>query len=304
MHVDGFRLDAVRHLIEDGDVMNDTPETLAWLKGFETKVKSTRPDTMVVGEVWTNTEVVSDYVQRGTLDLAFEFDLAAAILDAASSGAKAKLAYTLDNVATSYPRNQFATMITNHDQDRVASVLHQDPAKLRLAAALLLTGPGVPFIYYGEEIGQIGAKPDEIDPQPDAMDWRRERRASRRAAKPWERLQRGFETRNVAAQTGDPASLLSFYRQADPVARGRAAPRTWRSARDSRRGATMYWPGRRGEAGRTLTVVANLGGTEVTGLRIEALVGRMRDLLAGETLDAGAGLQLAPRTVRVLAPAP
>ena len=35
---------------------------------------------------------------------------------------------------------------------------------------------------------------------------------SRRAAKPWERLQRGFETRNVAAQAGDPASLLSFYR--------------------------------------------------------------------------------------------
>ena len=97
------------------------------VEGFETKVKSTRPDTMVVGEVWTNTEVVSDYVQRGSLDLAFEFDLAAAILDAASSGAKAKLAYTLDNVATSYPRNQFATMITNHDQDRVASVLHQDP---------------------------------------------------------------------------------------------------------------------------------------------------------------------------------
>ena len=61
---------------------------------------------------------------------------------------------------------------------------------------------------------------------------------------------------------------------------------------------------RRSEAGRTLTVVANLGGNEVTGLRIEALVGRVRDLLGGETLDAGAGLQLAPRTVRVLAPAP
>ncbi len=302
MHVDGFRLDAVRHLIEDGDVMNDTPETLAWLKGFAAQVKSTRPDAMVVGEVWTNTEVVSDYVQQGSLDLAFEFDLAAAILDAASSGTKAKLAYTLDNVATSYPRNQFATMITNHDQDRVASVLHQDPAKLRLAAALLLTGPGVPFLYYGEEIGQVGAKPDEMIRNP--MPWNGGANAGfTQAAKPWERLQRGFETRNVAAETADPASLLSFYRQLIRL-RG-AEPALERGdlhVLETGREDVLAW--RRSEAGRTLTVVANLGGDEVTGLRIEGLDGRVRDLLRGESLDLGAGLQLAPRTVRVLAPGP
>ena len=41
--MDGFRLDAVRHLIEDGDVMNDTPETIAWLQGFQAHVKRVAP---------------------------------------------------------------------------------------------------------------------------------------------------------------------------------------------------------------------------------------------------------------------
>ena len=193
-------------------------------------------------------------------------------------------------------------MITNHDQDRVASVLHQDPAKLRLAAALLLTGPGVPFLYYGEEIGQVGAKPDEMIRNP--MPWNGGANAGfTQAAKPWERLQRGFETRNVAAETADPASLLSFYRQLIRL-RG-AEPALERGdlhVLETGREDVLAW--RRSEAGRTLTVVANLGGDEVTGLRIEGLDGRVRDLLRGESLDLGAGLQLAPRTVRVLAPGP
>ncbi len=117
--VDGFRLDAIRHLIEDGDVMNDTPETIAWLKGFH--------------EIWTVTETISDYVSADAVDLAFEFELAKGILDAAQTGDKAALGYALDNVKASYPANRFATMITNHDQDRVASVLDEDPERLRLA---------------------------------------------------------------------------------------------------------------------------------------------------------------------------
>ena len=82
------------------------------------------------------------------------------------------------------------------DRGRIASVLRQDPAKLKLAAALLLTGPGVPFLYYGEEIGQIGAKPDEMIRNP--MPWTDGTNGGfTAAARPWERLQKGFETRNV-----------------------------------------------------------------------------------------------------------
>jgi glycosidase len=302
LHVDGFRLDAVRHLIEDGEVMSDTPETLAWLKGFEAKVKGTKPDALVVGEVWTNTEIVSDYVQQGSLDLAFEFDVAGAILDAAKTGTKAKLAYTLANVVASYPANQFATFTTNHDQDRVASTLGEDVARLRLAAALLLTAPGVPFLYYGEEIGQVGAKPDEMIRNP--MPWNAGRNGGfTAAARPWERLQSGYEKRNVTTEDTDPDSLLNFYRrlirlrQAEP-ALASGDFRLVETGRDD----VIAW--QRSHDGRRLTIVANLGGSEVHDLRLDGTRGPARDLLGGAALDADAGLQLAPRRVYVLAATP
>ena len=212
MGVDGFRLDAVRYIIEDGPEMADTPETLQWLAGCRAHVKSVRPDALTVGEVWTSTEIVSDYIQQGAVDLAFEFDLASAILDAARSGAKDKLAYTLDNVAASYPHGRYATMITNHDQDRVASELDEDAARMKLAASILLTLPGVPFLYYGEEIGQVGEKPDEMIRNP--MPWTGGVNGGFTAAgRPWEPLQPGHQRRNVAAQDADPDSLLNHYRK-------------------------------------------------------------------------------------------
>lgn len=301
MKVDGFRLDAVRHLIEDGDVMNDTPETQAWLRGFESHLRAGGRDPMVVGEVWTHTDVVSDYVRQGALGLAFEFDLAGAILDAADSGTKDKLEYALREVGTSYPPNQFASFLTNHDQDRVASVLRQDVAKLRLAAALLLTGPGVPFLYYGEEIGQVGAKPDEMIRNP--MPWSGGPNGGFTSApRPWERLQKGFETRNVAAQSADPGSLLGYYRRLIALRRSEPALAEGDLALiDTGRDDVIAW--RRSAGGRTVTVVANLGAAEVQSLALPGLDGPLDDLLAVEGVNATRGLALAPRSVRVLAPA-
>ena len=179
--------------------MNDTPETLAWLKGFEDagEVDATRHDGG--RRSLDDTEVVSDYVQQGALGLAFEFDLAAAILDAASPGTEAKLA-----VHAGQCRDELPAQPVRHDDHQPRPGPRRERAapgsgKLKLAAALLLTGPGVPFIYYGEEIGQIGAKPDESIRNP--MPWSGDANGGfTQAAKPWERLQRGFETRNVAAK--------------------------------------------------------------------------------------------------------
>ena len=300
LHVDGFRLDAVRHLIEDGDVMIDTPETVAWLQDFERHLRANPRHPVTVGEVWTNTEIVSDYVQKGALDLAFEFDLAGAMLDAADSGTRDKLAYTLGNVIASYPPNQFATFLTNHDQDRVANALRHDPAKMRLAAALLLTGPGVPFLYYGEEIGQVGAKPDELIRNP--MPWSSAANAGfTGAARPWERLQKGFELRNVATESSDPASLLSFYRQLIRLRQVEPALATGDlHLLETGRNDVIAW--QRSASGRTLTVVANLGADEVQGLHVEGVDGPLDDLLGGG-VHVGSSLAIAPRSVRVLAPA-
>jgi alpha-amylase len=74
-----------------------------------------------------------------------------------------------------------------------------------------LTGPGVPFLYYGEEIGQNGRKPDESIRSP--MQWSGEAYAGFTSADlPWRRPQGDYEARNVTLQDGDPDSLLNHYR--------------------------------------------------------------------------------------------
>jgi alpha-amylase len=300
--VDGFRLDAVRHLIEDDDVMSDTPETIAWLQGFRQHVKKTSPGAITVGEIWTNTETVSEYIRGDALDLAFDFDLAGAIVDAAKSGTRDKLAYTLENVAANYPNGRYATFITNHDQNRVASELREDLSRLKLAATLLLTGPGVPFLYYGEEIGQVGAKPDEMIRNP--MPWTGDVNGGfTAAAQPWEPLQPGHEHRNLAMQDSDPGSLLNHYRrlirlrQSEP-ALAIGAIRVLDSGRDD----VLAFERSHGE--RSLTVIANLSASEIRGFRLPGATGGFNaELLHGVDASNPGIAALAPLTAYVFAQA-
>ena len=300
--VDGFRLDAIRHLVEDGDTMNDTPETVAWLAAFHAHVKQARPDALTVGEIWTSTEIVSDYLRADAVDIAFEFDLATALIDAAKSGRRDKLAYTVENVAASYPDGRYATMLSNHDQNRVATELKEDPARLKLAAGLLLTLPGVPFLYYGEEIGQIGAKPDEMIRNP--MPWTGDVNAGfTAAARPWQRLQPGHERRNVAAQSADPDSLLNHYRrlvqlrQATP-ALSHGSVRVLDAGRDD----VIAW--QREAGGQRVVVVANLSGDSITGVQLPGIgLAGAAELLSGARTGAGGAIDLAPHGLYVLAPA-
>ena len=85
MGVDGFRLDAIKHLFERGSQVQDLPETLAWLEDFHSYVRSLNSDALTVGEVWSPTPIVAMYA-GDRVDIAFEFDLATAILQAARTG--------------------------------------------------------------------------------------------------------------------------------------------------------------------------------------------------------------------------
>lgn len=58
---DGFRLDAVEHYIENGDVIENTPATLEWAAAFDDHVDTTDPTALTVGEIWNGTAVVSSY---------------------------------------------------------------------------------------------------------------------------------------------------------------------------------------------------------------------------------------------------
>ena len=159
--IDGFRIDAARHLFEDGKTLENVPATFAWLAQFRERIKAEHPDALVLGEVWDASSMSARYVREGALDLTFDFGLASAILTSVRGGSAGSVAASVREVAELYDPGGLATFLTNHDQKRVMSEFGGDAAAAKLAATLLLTGGGTPFVYYGEEIGMTGQKPDE-----------------------------------------------------------------------------------------------------------------------------------------------
>lgn len=211
MGADGFRLDAVRYLIEDGPRQASTPQTHAWLADFDDFTDRIDPEVLTVGEVWADTIEVAHYIVNDELDLCFEFSLADAIVESVTVNTSTAFRYRLKTVLKAYPPGQYATFLTNHDQNRVMTQVGRNPDKARLAATVLLTLPGVPFIYYGEEIGMTGQKPDEKIRTP--MQWSAEENAGFTTGRPWQPVNDDYKTVNVATQSADPDSLLNRYRR-------------------------------------------------------------------------------------------
>jgi glycosidase len=208
--VDGFRLDGAKHLIEEEQIQENSEASHVWYQGFRTFYKGVNPQAAAVGEIWSNTEFVASYLQGDQLDLAFEFDLAASLLKSAGIRQASPFRETLQSDYEEFELHQFATFITNHDQDRVMSQLFNSVDSAKLAGALLLTAPGVPFIYYGEEIGMAGQKPDEKIRTP--MQWSADKNGGFSPGTPWEPVNRDYAQKNVAGESADPNSLLSLYR--------------------------------------------------------------------------------------------
>lgn len=223
--VDGFRLDATRHLFANGpgEQQNNQPETHAYLKELAAAVRKAKPQAVMVGENWVDTEdLIAPYfgstaqVAGGDeLPMNFDFPLAKEVVGGINAGEAAGIGARLEEVNETYPRGAIDTpFLTNHDQTRLATQLGNDPAKQRLAAAILLTLSGAPFLYYGEELGlQNGAGgPDQFKRTP--MPWDATPGAGfTTAAKPWFDLAPGWHTANVAMEASDPASLLAHYRR-------------------------------------------------------------------------------------------
>jgi len=165
------------------------------------------------------------------------------------------------------PHERWSPFLRNHDQTRTVTALGGDLARARVAATLLLTLPGLPFVYYGEEIGMRGDKPDERLRTP--MHWTREPGAGFTRGHPWQPLQPDSFTANVEVQDADPRSLLNLYRRlihlrADHPAlgAGRLVPMV-----ASSEAVTAYL---RQEGDRAVLVVANLGETALSGVTLSS----------------------------------
>ena len=172
--VAGFRLDAVRFAMEDGPQgQADTAETIAYWQDFNQYVKSVNPQAYLVGEAWVDIPIAARYFGEGKgLDQGFDFEVGYNILgllkpDASGEAQFGTMQSNANKVADAQvlwqnveqrrqsvaPLNFFAPFLTNHDQERIAYQLAEHDAKAKLAAAMLFSSPGTPYIYYGEEIG-------------------------------------------------------------------------------------------------------------------------------------------------------
>ena len=262
MGVDGFRLDAIKHMIEDERIQENSNSTHAWLEAYFTFYKSVNPDAFAVGEAWTSTGQVLDYT-GDEVDVAFQFDLAEDILNSANAGIGSIVMKTMSEIVEAFPPHQYATFLTNHDQNRVMNQLQGDEGAAKVAASFLLTAPGTPFIYYGEEIGMSGSKPDEDIRRP--LQWDNSGyRAGFTSGMPWRPPAPDHDQQNIAYQLENADSLLSHYRGLIQLRNGHEALRVGDWIPVETKPARVAAFIRQTEA-ETLLVIINFGKREAKG---------------------------------------
>ncbi|WP_080240945.1 alpha-amylase family glycosyl hydrolase [Spirosoma rigui] len=208
--IDGFRLDAARHLYREFE----EPKNHQFWQEFGREVEAAKPGAYTVGEVWTRPERIAPYF-RG-LKANFNFDLSLALEEVVRRGDDTEdlvefLAYVHGTFAAVNPQFIDGIMLSNHDQNRIGSALKGNTDKLKVAASLLLTLPGNPYLYYGEEIGMLGVKPDENIREPflwnvrardrQRTSWRRGRYTTSQTVTP------------LAEQRANPDSLFMHYKR-------------------------------------------------------------------------------------------
>jgi glycosidase len=211
MHADGFRFDAIPYLVEDGNQLAHTRGTHDVLRKFGSAIRTEAPGSFTIGEMSDGSAQVLATYYPDQLDAYFAFGVAGATLEAARTGRAAPFTQAVTEANAIFPAGRWAPFLTNHDQPRVMTVLGGDAGKARVAASAMLMLPGMPFVYYGEEIGVIGGKPDENIRTP--MQWSPERNGGFTSGTAWEAMQADWMTKNVAAQDRDAGSLLNHYRR-------------------------------------------------------------------------------------------
>lgn len=247
--VDGFRVDVIWLMIKD-EGLRDEPQDPAWDKvnphaALQHIYTADQPEVhevirrmralldeynerMMVGEIYLPNERLMTYYgeQCDECHLPFNFQLINAPWQAAVVRRLVDQ-YEADLPALGWPN----WVLGNHDQHRVATRV--GPAQARVANMLLLTLRGTPTCYYGDELGMenVAIPPEFVqdppavlqpeiahligrDPERTPMQWDDSPNAGFAPAgvQTWLPLADDYRTRNVAAQSQDPTSMLSYFR--------------------------------------------------------------------------------------------
>ncbi|HLZ71212.1 MAG TPA: alpha-amylase family glycosyl hydrolase [Dehalococcoidia bacterium] len=248
--IDGFRIDVMGMVLKDPRMRDNPPNpewgpdagmperfSQIWLynRNWPEVIDAVRgiravldefPERMAVGEVFGPPETLAWYLGGEALDglhLAFDFHLIGGYGTGHTPWNAAAFRERVDAGQAALPAGAVpAYVLGNHDQSRLVSRYGREAAPP--AAMLLLTLPGTPFVYYGEEIGMADVPIDEAqardparhraigrDPERTPMQWDASAGAGFSSGPPW--LPLGDPSVNVAAQTNGAGSLLSLYRR-------------------------------------------------------------------------------------------
>ncbi len=209
--VDGFRFDAVSHLVEGDDgQLEGHPETFSILKQIQDNVGQYQNRYMVCESPSHSFEMASDDVCGS----AFGFGLNYALVNTARTG---RLDPALNGYLNQPNLHNTALVLANHDRFAGARLMEQfngNESRYKMAVASLLTLPGIPFIYYGEEIGMNhNGQGNDWDLRA-PMSWTGDNRTGGfTESSPYRDLANNVADYNVEAQQADANSLLNFYKQ-------------------------------------------------------------------------------------------
>jgi glycosidase len=209
--LDGYRLDAVPHLVENSAVdWNDQPQSRAITKQLQDEIKR-YAQRYVVCEA---TAKPQDYGDPALCGGAFAFGYVQHFVGAAKGSEE-----SVQKLAEYYrsARPTMATFLSNHDKfagQRLWDQVQGDERAYKVAAAAYLLQPGTPFIYFGEEVGQGGVNTLDGDfPIRSPMSWTADpATAGFTVARPFRPSAPNVATHNVAVEQRDPGSILHFYK--------------------------------------------------------------------------------------------
>jgi alpha-amylase len=208
---DGFRFDAVAHLIENGkEAWYDQPGNYVMMNLLIKELSANYPNRYIVCEAPENSKLYAAPTACGNaFAFGYQYDLVKAV-----KGDRA----ALKKVAAYYNSAgaNLASFVSNHDQfagDRLWDQLQANPAQYRLAAATYLLQPGTPFIYYGEEIGMSSHQSLGGDMRLRIpMSWTSDGKGFGVNSSPFRPFADNILKQNAADQMQDADSILGFYK--------------------------------------------------------------------------------------------
>lgn len=316
MGIDGLRLDAIPYLVErEGTNNENLPETHVVLKKIRAALDAAYPDRLLLAEANQWPEDTQEYFGDGDeCHMAFHFPLMPRMYMAIAKEDRFPITDILRQTPEIPENCQWAIFLRNHDEltlemvtdeerdylwntyaadrrarinlgirRRLAPLMQRDRRRIELMNALLLSMPGTPVVYYGDEIGMgdniyLGDRDGVRTP----MQWSPDRNGGFSRADPASLVLPaimdpvyGFESVNVEAQSRDQHSLLNWMRRMLMLRRNHHAfgRGTFRLLYPSNRKVLAYL---REHDGETILCVANLSRTpQAVELDLSAFAGRV-----------------------------